>query len=234
MRAPTGCRSEVKSALQSYVLEKKAFSISREEMLEVLSGLRSKQSTKESEPAKRITLRRPSVEPPLFSSPDPKAPIPASIRKTIRNLSLERQFIAYGSDMNLTPFKPTHDRQRRGSRTALDESQRRVTSVAPKESEKTEEKTTYTRFQSRKASLHSTIQFDDPALVISRQPKPSPAHATRTQDCSFVGSSATTPKRGRPLRNPSPKREAKVVVPSLKEGMEKLARDREQMWKDSD
>ncbi len=198
LRVPVSHRAEVKVALQAYIFEKKTFAIPAEDLLDTLKGLSVLSAPKPSEPR-----RKPSLEPPLMpSTPEAKVPaIPASIRKAIRNLSVERQFIAYGSEMNVSPFKPADGR--RGSKAGLEEGHRRGASVHSRENH-SEEKS-YAAQQARKTVLRSALQPQD------KRP-PSPIRVL------------STPKRGRTL---PVSLQPRVVVPSLKEGMEKLLRERE-------
>lgn len=183
----------MKAALQAYIFEKKTFVIPAEDLLDTLKGLSGLSAPKPSEPR-----RKPSLEPPLMpSTPEAKTPaIPASIRKAIRNLSVERQFIAYGSDMNVSPFKPAEGR--RGSKAGLEDGHRRVASVHSRENRSDDK--SYGPQQAKKAVLRSTLR------------PPSPSHLP------------STPKRGRTLPSSL---QPRVVVPSLREGMEKLLRERE-------
>lgn len=193
LRLPTSHRAEVKTALQAYIFEKKTFVIPAEDLLDTLKGLSGLSAPKPSE-----LRRKPSLEPPLMpNTPEAKVPaLPASIRKAIRNLSVERQFIAYGSDMNVSPFKPVEGR--RGSKAGLDDAHRRVASVHSRENQSDEK---YCSAQQvKKTVLRSALRPASPSRLPS------------------------TPKRGRTL---PASLQPRVVVPSLKEGMEKLLRERE-------
>ena len=192
-------RAEVKAALQAYIFSQKTFVISAEDLLDALKGLSGLSAPKPAEPR-----RKPSLEPPLMpNTPEAKTPaLPASIRKAIRNLSVERQFIAYGSDMNVSPFKPREGR--RSSKAGLEDYHKRVSSVQSRENR---EEKAYSSVQGKKALLRNTLRTDD-----KRPPSP-PA-----------GRGVGTPKRGRTLPL---QLQPRVVVPSLKEGMEKLLKERE-------
>ena len=223
---PQTSREQVRTALQAFILDHKAFRITPEQFIECVSQVPTVQSAphrpvqtsanREARVSTGVPIKR---ELPLDFELHAAAPIPKSLKLRIRTLSQERQFIPYDGDLSLSFLKLSGEQQKPVTRPSLRGGHRRVTTCFVAEQPAPADRP-YSVIHTRKNS-----QVRPCEQVQDRQGKHSPDSRAKTRDSSFVGSSATTPKKCAGPFNcvTSPVREEpKVVIPSLKAGMEKL------------
>lgn len=171
LQVPSTSRAQVRTALQSFILAHQTFKITPDQFLECIAQVPTVQSAQPFRRSVDIRLQR------ELDLDQPTA-LPGALKRKIRALSQEREFISY--DGSLAVGRASVDLQRRNEACAG-----------------------LPRRRAASRSDHSTVKSKD---------RKSPESHFRTNDTSFVASSSTTPKRNVP----------KPVIPSLKEGMEKL------------
>lgn len=168
---PSTSRAQVRTTLQAFILAHQTFKITPDQFLECIAQVPTVQSA---QPFRRSVDIRPQKELDL----DQPTALPDALKRKIRALSQEREFISY--DGSLALGRASVDLQRREESFTVPPRRRTASRIS-----------------------HSTVKSKD---------RKSPESHFRTNDTSFVASLSTTPKRSLP----------KPVIPSLKDGMEKL------------
>ena len=220
LRVPAAYRASLKCTLQNYVFDHRTFHISPQELLLCLKAPLSAPQPA-NVPISPITQK----QQPLFESPDCgkcSVPIPHSIRKAIRDLSKERKFIAYGDDMKKGLSKAVPDKKEDRGR----DTHKRGSSAAGGVGRKREDGYSFTH--PRKPS-NPAFTFSEVMVCQTPDSRSNPTRklwsGPKLLDLSFVSSTAATPKNAA-LRHSSFSPKARVVVPSLREGMEKIIKER--------
>lgn len=240
---PVTSREQVRIALQTFILDHKTFKITPDQFIECVSQVPTIQSAPhkskplETEPALRkgrsleipnvevkLQPRRESITESEMHDP-PRTPIPRDLRKRIRTLSQERQFIPYDSSLSISILKPSQNHSKPARMSVRERIHRRTASSFVSENQPQDARP-YSVIHNRKSPSIRPLDAEEPTSpCASRKSKAkhSPDSHIRTSDTSFVGSSATTPKRSiGPFAHAVSKPDGKVAIPSLKADIEKL------------
>lgn len=199
----------MRAALEKYIADTKSMKMTNEQFLEYMNKVPSVGGSLKTDENSKQKVSPRCTSPLDFDRPlGSRTLIPKHLQSRIRTLSQERQFITYDSDLAVGVFRLTPAPQ--VSRGYMKERRHRRTasSLLGRDAAQREGRT-------RENETRGT----------------SPESRMRTGDSSYVGSCATTPKKGhRFLCSPAP---AKSPVPSLKAGIALLLQQREALWSPS-